>query len=358
MDNETKSTLWPPPLVLDIFTGFQKSQALFVTTELQLYDLLAIHQNGMTANEIASKKKLNLDATERILDYATGLKLIKKDFKSESKTAIYSNYPEIAEVLQSSKPNNMVAAIKYASRIQYPLYQHLITMIKSGKNTETYKKAFGFEVTTEICEHLYEFDKDYSETFLQFMHQLSSITSPGVAKAFDLSPFCEICDLGGGSGALAYALASEYPDATVTVFDLATAVEAAQKITPDKTERQKVKFVSGDFFQDEFPPASLYTFARTIQDWPDEKVHQLLDKTFKSLESGGAILIAELLMNETKTGPLYPLGANVQMMIERSGRQRTETEYRLLLEKHGFVDFECKFVEGYSSYHAIIAKKP
>ncbi|XP_071949294.1 acetylserotonin O-methyltransferase-like [Antedon mediterranea] len=252
----------------------------------------------------------------------------------------------------------MVAAIIHASRTQYPLYQHLMTTIKSGLNTEAYKNAFGFEMTSEIFEKLYETDNDYSATFQQFMHQLSSITSPGVAKAFDLSPFCEMCDLGGGSGALAYALASEYPDATVTVFDLANAVEAALKITPDETERQRVKFVSGDFFQDKFPPADLYTFARILHDWEDEKVHQLLNKTFKSLKSGGAVLVAELLMNETKTGPLHTLRANVQMMIEMSGRERTETEYRLLLEQHGFVDFECKFVAGYSSFHAMIAKKP
>ncbi|XP_071949112.1 acetylserotonin O-methyltransferase-like [Antedon mediterranea] len=205
---------------------------------------------------------------------------------------------------------------------------------------------------------MYESNKEYSAIFLKGMHQLSSITSPGVAKTFDLSPFCEICDLGGGSGALAYALASEYPDATVTVFDLAPAVVEAKKITPDENERKNVKFVAGDFFQDEFPPAKLYTFARIIHNWGLEKVHNLLKKTFRSLKSGGAVLIAELLLNENKTGPLETVFLDINMMVEASGRERTETEYRLLLEQNGFVDFECKSVEGHGGFHTMIAKKP
>ncbi|XP_033101781.1 acetylserotonin O-methyltransferase-like [Anneissia japonica] len=310
----------------------------------------------MTAFEIACKKNINLDATERLLDFAAGLKLIRKEDGSDP--AIYSNIPEVADALQASKPNNMVAAVLHASRIQYPLFQNLRTVIKDGNNTQAYKNAFGFEVTSEKFDSLYSSDQDYSTIFLQFMHDLSSLTAPGVAKSFDLSPFRRICDLGGGSGALAYALASEYPDASVTVFDLHSAIESAQKIRPEKTKMLKVDFLAGDFFKDDFPRANLYTFGRIIHDWEEDKVHQLLEKAFHSLESGGALLIVELLLNETKTGPLHVLQCNLEMLTEMSGRERTEEEYRQLLDQHGFVDFRCQFVMGYSNMHAMIAYKP
>ncbi|XP_071948677.1 acetylserotonin O-methyltransferase-like [Antedon mediterranea] len=145
MENKTNSKLWPS-LLVDINDGFQKSQVLFVTTELQLYDLLATHQNGMTANEIASRKELNLEATERILDCAAGLKLIEKKIQSESKIAIYKNYPEIATFLQSSTPNSMVETIICNSHVTYALYQNLMTTIQTGHNTEGCKHAFNSDV--------------------------------------------------------------------------------------------------------------------------------------------------------------------------------------------------------------------
>ena len=35
---------------------------------------------------------------------------------------------------------------------------------------------------------------------------------------------------------------------------------------------------AGDFFKDELPKADLYILARILHDWPDEKVHFLLNK--------------------------------------------------------------------------------
>ncbi|XP_033104769.1 acetylserotonin O-methyltransferase-like isoform X2 [Anneissia japonica] len=352
--NSTNSKGWPEHL-LDIYTGYQKSQILFVTTNLELYDLLDNCDGGMTVFEIACKKNINLDAIERILDLAAGLKLIKKDAGSDP---VYSNIPEVANALQAHKPNNMVAAVLYASRIQYPLFQQLMTVIKDGNNTQAYKDAFGFEVTSETYGSLYSSDPDYTANFIQFMHDLSSITAPGVAKSFDISPFRRICDLGGGSGAIAYALASEYPNTSVAVFDLPSVIERAQNIRPEHSKVLKVEFVAGDFFKDEFPQANLYILARIVHNWEEDKVHQLLKKSFNSLESGGAVLIVERLLNETKTGPLSTLVSNVAMLTSMTGKERTEKEYRQLLEQHGFVDFRCHVVVGESRpLHAMLAYK-
>ena len=76
---------------------------------------------------------------------------------------------------------------------------------------------------------------------------------------------------------------------------------------------------------------------------------------FNSL--GGGLLIGERLLNEDNTGPKDALLQSLNMLVVTEGKERTVMEYKQLLEKHGFVDFQAKQIESTLGVDAILCRK-
>ncbi|EDL20659.1 mCG57648, partial [Mus musculus] len=122
--------------------------------------------------------------------------------------------------------------------------------------------------------------------FMQGLQETWSLCGGRVLAAFDLSPFRVICDLGGGSGALAL------PGSKVTVFETPDDVVAAARahFLPPAGEdgaEPRVRFLSGDFFRSPLPPADLYVLARAAA-----ACVELLRRVRSALRPGGAVLRA------------------------------------------------------------------
>ena len=180
------------------------------------------------------------------------------------------------------------------------------------------------------------------------MHGFGQLSSPAVARAFDLSGFKRMVDLGGASGHLAMAAVEVHPSLEATVFDLPQAIEFARRFVAGT----KVELIAGDFFADPLPPADLYALGRILHDWGIEKIERLLSRVYEALPSGGALLVAEKLL-----GPAY-VSAHMQslsMLVCTEGRERSLDQYRALLESAGFDDVQG-VVTG-APLDAVLARK-
>jgi len=82
------------------------------------------------------------------------------------------------------------------------------------------------------------------------------------------------------------------------VFDLPRVTTVARENIALAGIEDRVTAQDGDFFRDELPAADLYAVGRILHDWSDEKVAALLRTVFERLPSGGALLIAEKLLND------------------------------------------------------------
>src|SRR5262249_27589478 len=118
----------------------------------------------------------------------------------------------------------------------------------------------------------------------------------------------------------------------------------------------RVNVLAGDFFTSDLPSADLFALGRILHDWSEGKIIILLGRIFNRLPSGGAILIAEKLINEDRSGPISAQLQSLNMLVCTEGKERTLTEYRELLEKVGFRNAEGKFTGA--PLDAIFAQKP
>ena len=221
------------------------------------------------------------------------------------------------------------------------------------EGTNRWKQEFGLE--GPLFANFFKTEDDKRE-FLMGMHGFGQISSPEVVKAFDLSGYRHLVDLGGATGHLAMAACRHYPHLRATVFDLPAAIPLAQEMiaaAPDLTSR--IDTVEGDFFTDPLPEADLFAVGRILHDWSEEKIHRLLNVIHQALPAGGALLVAEKVLTDDRSGPQWAQLQSLNMLICAEGKERTLAEYTALLRLAGFTRIEARRTS--SPLDAILAVK-
>ena len=129
----------------------------------------------------------------------------------------------------------------------------------------------------------------------------------------------------------------------------------AREQVQGSTVAGRVEALAGDFFQDPLPEADLYALGRIVHDWSEDKIHTLLRKIYERLPEGGALLIAEKLLNDDKTGPRWAVLQSLNMLLATEGKERTLAEYTALLQAAGFQQVEGRRTN--SPLDAVLAVK-
>ncbi|HBY62483.1 MAG TPA: homocysteine methyltransferase [Solibacterales bacterium] len=314
-----------PTLVLDLIEAFRRSKTMFTAVSLGVFDLL--DRGPATAASLAEELRADPGALTRLLDGCAALGLLDKSADRYANTRAASAY------LRRESPDTLAGYILYSNAALYPMWGHLEEAIREGTNR--WSQTFGGD--KPMFEHFFR-TEEAMEEFQLGMHGFGQLTSHAVAAAFDLSRFTRLVDLGGGTGHLALAAAERYPNLRAAVFDLKRVIAYARRFTEDR-----VDLIEGDFFADPLPPADLYTLGRILHDWTEEKGRRLLAKIHAALPAGGALLIAEKLLNPRHDGPVPALMQSLNMLVCTEGRERSLDEYRALLVESGFTSVEGRF---------------
>lgn len=316
-----------PSPVVDLIEAFRRSKAMFAAVALGVFDRLGEAPADATA--LAAQIGANGDALERLLDSCVGLGLLLK------KSGVYSNQPVAETYLRRSSPRTMAGYILYSNRALYPMWGNLEDAVREG--THRWQQTFGLDGL--IFDHFFRTEESRRE-FVAGMHGFGLISSPRVVEAFDLSGFHHLVDLGGATGHLAVAACERFPGLRAKIFDLAPVIESAREYLAQSNVAHRVEPIAGDFFRDALPEADLYSLGRILHDWSEEKIGALLAKIYQRLPSGGALLIAERLLDEDKTGPVPALLQSLNMLVCTEGKERTLSEYTALLRKAGFAEVQ------------------
>jgi acetylserotonin N-methyltransferase len=318
-------TVPDPSIVLDLLQAFRRSKVMFAGVSLGVFDALAGGPKPLT--DLAAKLGANAGALERLLDACVGLQLLRRNGAS------YENTPVATAYLTSTGPRRLTGYISRSNDMMWQLWSNLEGAIQEG--TPRWKQTYGWE--GPIFSHFFKTEEDKRE-FLLGMHGFGLISSPHVAGAFDLGRFRKLVDLGGATGHLAIAACRRYPNLRAAVFDLPEALPLAREIVGASDVSDRIELVGGDFFADPLPEADLFAVGRILHDWSEDKVLKLLVKIYERLPPGGALLIAEKVLWDDKSGPGWAQMQNLNMLVCTEGKERTVGEYEALLTQVGFAD--------------------
>jgi ubiquinone/menaquinone biosynthesis C-methylase UbiE len=171
------------------------------------------------------------------------------------------------------------------------------------------------------------------------MADLTRFTTPGILGAYDFGHITRVMDVGGGSGELIAAVAKRYPHIRGTVFDLPRCAEAALNHLDRMQVGDRTEFLSGDFFQAVPSGADAIIMKSIIHDWNDERSTVILRNCRRALPDNGILLLVERIMPETpglNEEHRELAMSDLNMLRGPGGLERTERQYRRLLDKTGF----------------------
>ncbi|XP_040279653.1 probable bifunctional dTTP/UTP pyrophosphatase/methyltransferase protein [Bufo bufo] len=309
--------------ITQLLDGFKASQILFAASKLKVFDKLK-DKGALKAMEIADKINASVHGAERLLDACVALGLLEETHQVYSNTELANTY------LVSDAEFSIHDYITYCSEHLCSHFTHLDSAVVEGggQHRTAVKKA---------CDNIN--GCEVKERFMRAMHCMLKITARDIVTAFDLSKYSSACDLGGCTGALAHELVWTYPEMKVNVFDLPEVIKHTSQFQPESFDSSRVTFSSGNFMEDTLPEADLYILSRVLHDLPEGKLNHLLKKVSEACCPGrSALLVAEIVLDEDKKESRGLL----QSLSMSEGKQRSGTEYKKLLENHGFNSVQIK----------------
>lgn len=256
-----------PAPILELLNGFRKSKVLLTMVQLGIPDFLHGRGKGSLADvaghvQAHHGQPASLEGLHRLLSACVALELLEYNPHESS----YALSPVSREYLPTSADISLSGYVVHSDKVVYPLFGHLQHSVTSGDNA--WQPAFGAD-GKDIFGCIY----DTPSAVLQFMsgmHSFSCLSAPSVVKAFDLSAYKSLVDLGGATGAIAVAALQAYPGMSATVVDLPHVIDPAKEhfTKPqhvlDQALLQRLSWCAADFFQqpDHIPKADLFVLAR------------------------------------------------------------------------------------------------
>jgi len=112
----------------------------------------------------------------------------------------------------------------------------------------------------------------------------------------------------------------------------------ARKTFTESGLLDRCEFIAGDFFQDVPAGADLYILSGVLHDWGDEQCLKILRNCRRAIPITGRLLIVDMVLSDQKNKPdTYRNFLDLTTLIAtEGGMERTESEFRKLLESAGF----------------------
>ncbi|XP_041911932.1 acetylserotonin O-methyltransferase-like isoform X3 [Arvicola amphibius] len=333
-----------------------RAEVLFTASDLGLFDALAL--GPMDAAAVARALGSSPRGTRLLLETCASLGLVQWEDGMGGPTFALTRLSRL--FLLAGSPLSQCSMLRYLAGTTVQCWGELGGAVREGRSQ--YAQAVGV-ATWEPFKAIYRCPAPHSGTtphpgptprshaerllFMQALQDTWSVYGERVLTAFDLSEFRVICDIGGGSGALATACARLYPTSLVSVFDTPDVVAAARTHFRPPRGAPPIRFLGGDFFRSRLPSADLYILARVLHDWTDADAARLLGRIGRAGGRGTALLLVEAVLTPGGCGPVRTLLLSLTMLLQTQGRERTEAEYQNMAAAAGFTRcFQCRPTGG------------
>ena len=311
----------PMQLVLQASSGYMVSAAMYAVTKLSIADLLADGPQPISA--LASKTGMNEDALYRVLRALTCVGVFE-----ESPARTFSLNPA-ANYLRADVPGSLRCWVLWlANKLHFDVWSEILHSIQTGvPAVEHVYQQPCFEVLSNGQEHCDEFNNA--------MTNFSAMTMPCVLEAYDFSGVGTLVDIAGGHGFLLCNIVKQYPAMKGILFEMESVAAQAKEHVAREGVSDRVRIVSGSFFETAPEGGDVYMMQHIIHDWADDKALAILNNVHRAMKGKGKLLVLDSIVKPGVAGDFTPW-KDLEMLVLPGGRERTESEFRDLLARGGF----------------------
>ncbi|MDD5170460.1 MAG: methyltransferase [Syntrophales bacterium] len=296
--------------------NFMESRILLSGAELKVFTILS--REPLSAQELAVRTGAGLRPLTILLDALAAMGLLDKQ-----DDGVYGCPASISRLLSEDSPVSIAPMILHSAHLWHR-WSRLTDIVKGAEDMKG--PATPFQDTDEI------------RAFIGAMHVVAEPLAPGIVSAVRPGRATSLLDVGGASGTYTIAFLRAVPEMKATLFDRPQVIEMARQRLGEAGLLDRAALVSGDFYRDEFPAGHDLAFVSAIihQNSPGQNC-ELYSKIFRSLESGGRIVIRDHIMSPERTRPRSGAVFAVNMLVGTTGGSTyTFEEIESDLERAGF----------------------
>ncbi len=387
--------------VIDLARGFRPVGILTALNSLGIIQYLK--SKPSTSQEISQAMGLHLDSTSRLLNAALHLKILTKNsevftvndsrpqFDSTASTSLlglankiaisgktifslkevesdanlrtalqmgqivkvedgYVVNPALESHLNPSNPMNLISRLQFYSNILRPLYEGEILASAVRQGQSQWSKTKHLEVTDP-----FNFYKDHPHLLVELMSSMHNANLESNAFAISklvINENTRVLDVGGASGSLANTILELNPSLRkVDIYEKEGADGLLMPIFRDKvptSNQPKINYLWGSFLEKPSDPYlhnlsreqkyDVITLGWILHDWTNTTSVSILKKAKGHLAPNGRIVLLEWILDPAKRD--VSTLADIDMLLQTEGRERTISEFRDLAQQSGLTIVE------------------
>jgi 2-polyprenyl-3-methyl-5-hydroxy-6-metoxy-1,4-benzoquinol methylase len=327
-----------PDRVMQMAYGFWVTQILSSAAEFDFFSHIA--SGRRTADDVAAAARTDGRGTRMVLDSLVALQLLTKQNGGYALTA------ESDAFLVRGRPRSLADLIAQSPTLQWGDWGKLRDALKAGRPVRPLDEvAAGSEFFPKL---------------IRMIMPLSLGPADAVAERLGVGQTLRgaaILDVGAGACAWTIPFATRDPGSRITAFDLPAVLPETAKIVEEFGVASSFRMQSGNYRTDDLgTDYDIVILGNICHIEPPEANRELTARSYRALKSGGRLIIGDMLPNEERTGPLFPIMIALQMFVHGGGDTYTFVQFRTWLEGAGFTAVEA-FDTHRSHSPVIIATK-
>jgi hypothetical protein len=301
--------------------SYNTTQMLYVVAKLGIADLLV--DGPKRFDELAAAAGVHPRSLYRLLRALTHVGVFAEDGARRFRLT------PMADLLRADAPGSLRAfALSYGEVWWWAPWGRLLETVQTGKT--------GFDEA--MGQGLFDFLDRHPDAAAIFNANMTAMTArdvPELVTTYDFSGAGVLVDIGGGHGALVSAILQAGSRASAILFDRAPVIAGARRQLEAAGVADRCTLIAGSFFDSVPQGGDTYTLKDILHDWDDTRALAILRNCRRAMNAGDKLLLIERVLpagGEAAIGKMV----DITMMVLTGGMERTEDEYRLLLEQTGF----------------------
>lgn len=313
-----------PERILQLAFGFGPTQALTSALELRVFTHIAEGQTAVPA--LAETVGASPRGLRMLLNALVGLGLLTKEGPGDD--ARYGLTPESEAFLVEGRPGYHGDFVRLHGTLMAENWMKLTECVRAGEPVKAYNNPEeGAAVWGELVDSLFPVG-----------YAAASALGRELRRLYPQKTL-RLLDVAAGSGVWSIAIAQNDPQVQAVALDLPGTLPHTRKWAERMGVADRYEFREGDIREGELGQAEfdVVILGHICHSEGAEHTQRLLAKSARALKPGGTLVIAEMVPDDDRRGPVFPLLFALNMLVHTTeGDTFTFAEYRHWLEEAGF----------------------
>jgi hypothetical protein len=311
--------------LVEMAMAYSRSRVLCAAARLGVAD--ALGDEVRSVGFLAEKCQADANALFRLLRALASIGV------TEETTPEHFRLTPFGQPLRRDVPHSVWSAVIFWADLIADDWSLLTDCVRTGKEAS--------QVRDPRIPSRWSQDPEADSIFRAVMGTAPAENYAPIAEAWDFSRVKVVADLGGGGGSLILAVLALNPHLRGMLVDLESSIDPARSRFAEEDPSSRCELIAADLTQSVPAGADVYMLKHFLHGCQDEEAITILRNCRAVIPQNGSLLIVEFILPPLVSHADLQLEghlmSDLNMLAVTGGKDRSEREWRTLLEAAGFI---------------------